>query len=72
MNPIKLAVKIHNYALAHYDDGKGWDVVVECYSIKELAEEIKEFGIKSVSDYYKKIVSVRHEVYLDVVASGDW
>lgn len=35
----KLVQAVRDHALEHYEDG-GWDVIIECYSDEEIAEEI--------------------------------
>jgi hypothetical protein len=53
MDTRRLAELVMGHAKVHYEDG--WDYVVECYSIDELAEEIKHFGYTSVADYAKGV-----------------
>jgi hypothetical protein len=36
------------YALAHYNDG-GWDVVVEAWEDREIAEELQRARVRSVN-----------------------
>jgi len=70
MDAIKLAVKIMNYAEAHYADGKGWDVVVECNEIPEIKDELVEMGIKSVKEYYDRVVAPYHEYAMEIASSA--
>lgn len=57
---MNLAEKIMAYAKAHYEDGLGWDTVVECSTLAELEGEIAESGITSVKAYYDLYVEPHH------------
>lgn len=50
-----LVVAVKRHAVEHYEDG-GWDVVVECWSDKEIAEHIR--GAKTVAEAIKKFATV--------------
>ena len=52
INEMVAAVKQH--AMKNYNNG-GWDTIVECYSDKELAEEIQKFGCKTSKEAIQKI-----------------
>ena len=41
MNKEEIAKYIYNYAQEHYNDG-GWDVIVECWTIKDIMEHIQD------------------------------
>lgn len=43
MTDLALARQLYDYAVAHYEDG-GWDVIVECFSIDEIAAQLAEDG----------------------------
>ena len=45
------AEKIMAYAEAHYDAG-GWDVIVECWEISAIAENLIESGITNYRDAF--------------------
>jgi len=52
MNKEEIAKYIYNYAQEHYNDG-GWDVIVECWTIKDIMDRIedgesKEDALKSI------------------------
>jgi predicted RNase H-like HicB family nuclease len=52
MNKEEIAKYIYNYAQEHYNDG-GWDVIVECWTIKDIMDHIgdgesKEDALKSI------------------------
>ena len=54
MNKEKIAQYIYNYAQEHYNDG-GWDVIVECWTIKDIMKHIqngdsKEKALKHFQD----------------------
>lgn len=41
MNKEEIAKYIYDYAVEHYNDG-GWDVIVECWAIKDIMEFIQD------------------------------
>jgi len=41
MSKAELAQQVMDYAKVHYHEN-GWDTVVECYSMTELAKEIQD------------------------------
>lgn len=43
------AVAIMAHAEAHYDDG-GWDVIVECWSLKQITEFLIEHKITNFAE----------------------
>ena len=55
MNKEEIAKYIYNYAQEHYNDG-GWDVIVECWSLKEIMDEIQDDDSKG--DALKHLESV--------------
>lgn len=54
MNKEEIAKYIYNYAQEHYEDG-GWDVIVECWTLKEIMEQIEDGDSKE--DALKKFQS---------------
>jgi len=42
MNEMVEAVKAH--AIAHYNDGEGWDMVAECMGTEEITEALTNVG----------------------------
>ncbi len=51
MTKQELVKAVKDYAIEHYNDG-GWDVVVECWSDAEIAEQIG--GASTVKGAIKK------------------
>ena len=60
MNKEEIAKYIYNYAQEHYNYG-GWDVIVECWSLKEIMDEIQD-------DDYKEDALKHFESVVDVLA----
>lgn len=54
MNKEEIAKYIYDYAVEHYNDG-GWDVIVECWTLKEIMEHIEDDDSKE--DALKKFQS---------------
>lgn len=57
---LELAQMLYSYAKEHYNDG-GWDCVVECETVAEIAEMIEREGyqsFKEVLEHYEAPVSV--------------
>lgn len=62
-----LAAGVQAYALAHYDEGGGWDVIVECYDDEMLAHA---FGkARTVAGAVKKL-KVAVSVYAEYEADA--
>lgn len=58
MSKLEIAEYIQKYAMAHYNDG-GWDVIVECWELKDILEQIDDGESKEQAlQYFKKIVAV--------------
>ncbi len=53
---IELAKGVMAHAEAHYEDG-GWDVMVECMTIEDIADEIDKHGprVRSVSGAIRSV-----------------
>jgi hypothetical protein len=52
MNTMTIAEEVMKHAKANYSHG-GWDIIVECYSLQELAERIE--GATSSADAIRKL-----------------
>ena len=68
MNANGLAVKLVNYAEAHYEEG--WDFIVECYDFKDLKALIEEYGFKSVKEFKDKFVDPHNEYAAEIKATA--
>ena len=69
MNKEQIAQYIYNYAQEHYEDG-GWDVIVECWTIKTIMDDIEDGESKEdVLKRFKSIVGVWADQQADAVNS---
>ena len=69
MNKEQIAQYIYNYDQEHYEDG-GWDVIVECWTIKTIMEDIEDGESKeAVLKRFKSIVGVWADQQADAVNS---
>lgn len=65
MSKAELAQQVMAYAEAHYHEN-GWDTVVECYSMKKLAAEIKDNEtFQQVIDRMERIGKIVAEIKRD-------
>lgn len=47
--PIEFAEKIYKHAEANYNED-GWDVLVECWDVKEIQKELEEYFEREIRD----------------------
>lgn len=45
----ELVEKLKRHALDHYEDG-GWDVIIECFTDEEIAEQLTEDKVVTFED----------------------
>jgi hypothetical protein len=57
MDTNELAKACQKHAEAHYNDG-GWDVIVECWSLDEIAAFNSEHNVTTVEGFVKAISGV--------------
>lgn len=70
MNKEEIAKYIYDYAVEHYNDG-GWDVIVECWSLKEIMDEIQDDDSKEDAlKHFESVVDVWAERQADAVNSA--
>ena len=70
MNKEEIAKYIYDYAVEHYNDG-GWDVIVECWSLKEIMNEIQDDDSKEDAlKHFESVVDVWAERQADAVNSA--
>lgn len=58
-----LSGRLYAHAESHYEDG-GWDVIVECFSLDEIAAQLKEDGAVTLEQAIKSF-SVQIDVWAD-------
>jgi len=69
MNKEEIAKYIYNYAQEHYEDG-GWDVIVECWTIKSIMETLEDDESQEEAlEGFKDLVSVWADQQADAVNS---
>jgi hypothetical protein len=70
MNKEEIAKYIYNYAQEHYEDG-GWDVIVECWTVKDIMEQIQDDESQEEAlKNFKGLASVWTEHQADAVNSA--
>lgn len=70
MNKEEIAKYIYDYAVEHYNDG-GWDVIVECWTIKSIMETLEDDESQEEAlEGFKDLVSVWAERQADAVNSA--
>lgn len=70
MTPIQiLAEALAAHALANYNAG-GWDVIVECYDLDDIAQELAEADAQSLQDAIA-VFADRVDVWADGQADAD-
>lgn len=68
----KIVEAVKEHAQEHYEDG-GWDVIVECYSDRNIADIITEDTIlfaEAAIEQFSDLVSVFAERQHDAIISG--
>lgn len=69
MNKEEIAKYIYEYAQEHYNDG-GWDVIVECWTIDDIMEQIEDGESKEdVLNNFKSTAAVWADRQNDAVNS---
>jgi len=63
----QLVEAVKSHAMEHYEDGLGWDEIVECYTDEEIAAELGNArtprgAIREISS----LVKLRHERAEDI------
>ena len=68
MNELNLIEEIQKYAYENYDVD-GWDYLIECYDVVDIAQDIKDNNLQTLSDcvkFYQPIFSYQNEL------RGEW
>lgn len=69
MNKEEIAKYIYDYAVEHYNDG-GWDVIVECWTLKEIMEHIEDGESKEDAlKHFEGVVDAWAERQADAINS---
>lgn len=61
-----LAKALYAHALDHYNDG-GWDVIVECWSLDDIADRLATEGATNLAEAIEAFDSL-----VDVWADREW
>ena len=70
MNKEEIAKYIYDYAQEHYNDG-GWDVIVECWTIDDIMEQIEDGESKEdVLNNFKSTAAVWADREADAINSA--
>ena len=67
MNKQDIAKYIYNYAQEHYDDG-GWDVIVECWTINDIANSLRDDETQEEAlESFRRVAEVHAEREADAI-----
>jgi predicted RNase H-like HicB family nuclease len=70
MNKEEIAKYIYKYAQDHYNDG-GWDVIVECWTINDIKNQIEDGESKEDAlKHFKSVVAVWADQEADAANSA--
>lgn len=74
MNTPEIIKAVKELAVKNYEKGYGWQVIVECYTDKEIEEELKEENIttkKAALKHFTWLAKIRTDHH-DEIASTIW
>jgi hypothetical protein len=67
MSKQDIAKYIYNYAQEHYNEG-GWDVIVECWTIDDIANRLEDDETKEEAlESFKSVAEVHAERQADAM-----
>jgi len=67
MNKQDIAKYIYDYAKEHYEDG-GWDVIVECWTIDDIANTLEDDETQEEAlEGFKSVAAVHAERQADAM-----
>lgn len=70
MNKEEIAKYIYDYAVEHYNDG-GWDVIVECWTINDIKNQIMDYESKEDAlKHFESVVAVWADREADAINSA--
>jgi len=73
MTEHEIAAAIQAHALTNYE--KGWDMVVECWAVSEIVQELREEDINTVEaaiKYFQWLVDMHQEQALNTRFGDEW
>jgi len=71
MDTITLAKAVYAFAESNYNKHYGYQTIVECMTIKEIAEELKDYNITTEEEalkFYTRFADLHNERYEEVMA----
>jgi hypothetical protein len=67
MSKQDIAKYIYSYAQEHYDEG-GWDVIVECWTLNDIANSLEDDETKEEAlESFKSVANVHAERQADAM-----